>query len=37
MLKHKQQTHMLLQALNCVMPHSHNQLEGVNRKEIIFF
>jgi len=27
---------MLSQALNRAMPHSRNQLEGVNRKELIF-
>jgi len=33
-----QETHMLSQALNCVMPHSCNKLEeGVNHKEIIFY
>jgi len=27
----------LLQALNRAMPHSRSQLEGVNRKELIFY
>ena len=31
-----QETRMLSQALNRAMPHSRNQLEGVNRKELIF-
>jgi len=30
----KQETRMLSQALNRAMPHSRNQLEGVNRKEV---
>ena len=29
-----QETRMLSQALNRAMPHSRNQLEGVNRKEV---
>ena len=33
----RQETHMLSQALNHAMPHSRNQLEGVNRKELIFY
>ena len=33
----KQETRMLSQALNRVMPHSRNQLEGVDRKKLIFF
>ena len=32
----KQETRMLSQALNRAMPHSRNQLEGVNRKKLIF-
>jgi len=33
----KQETRMPSQALNRAMPHSRNQLEGVNCKEIIFY
>jgi len=33
----KQETRMPSQALNRAMPHSRNQLEGVNRKELIFY
>jgi len=30
----KQETRMLSQALNRAMPHSRNQLKGINRKEV---
>jgi len=30
----QQETRMLSQALNRAMPHSRNQLKGVNRKEV---
>jgi len=30
----EQETRMLSQTLNRAMPHSRNQLEGVNRKEV---
>jgi len=33
----KQETRMLSQALNRAMLHSRNQLEGVNRKKLIFY
>jgi len=32
-----QETRMLSQALNHAMSHSRNQLEGVNRKELMFY
>ena len=35
--KIKQETRMLSQALNRAMPHSRNQLEGVDRKKLIFY
>jgi len=31
---YQQETRMLSQALNRAMPHSRNQLKGVNRKEV---
>jgi len=33
----KQETRKLSQALNRAMPHSGNQLEGVDRKKLIFY
>jgi len=33
----RQETRMLSQALNRAMLHSRNQLEGVNRKKLIFY
>jgi len=32
--RQKQETRMLSQALNRAMPHSRNQLKGVNRKKV---
>ena len=32
-----QETRMLSQALNRAMPHSRSQLEGVDRKKLIFY
>ena len=37
MEQHRQETRMLSQALNRAMPHSRNQLEALNRKNLIFY
>jgi len=37
MKESQQETRMLSQALNRAMPRSPNQLEGVNRKKLIFY